>query len=173
MFDRLDHFLLNRIYQPITDWTWRHSGKTRFFLAWVCFGISFLSLSLDIYGALTRGGSAAFGAIFGGPVLILILTYLWGASVSMQRQSAAAFGVAPFDRFMRIVTLFSACFFAVLGAVAYFKTGTLAIAKQTGFYVLYGFTCASALYFVVAKPPSAKLAWEAAGASRHHRRVRF
>ena len=165
---RLDHFLLNRVYQPITDVTWRYSGKTRFFLAWVCFGISFVSLSLDIYAALMRGGSSAFGAIFAIPLQILILTYLWGASVSMHRQLPCAFGFEPFDRFIRTLTMFSASFFAVLGAFAYFQTGSLMIAKLAAFYVLYGFSCSSALYFAVAKPPSAKLAWDKVPESGHH-----
>jgi hypothetical protein len=162
MIDRLDCFLLNRIYQPITDWTWRYSGKTRFFLAWLCFGISFVSLSLDIYAALMRGGASAFGAIFASPLLILILTYLWDASVSMHRQRSGALGFEPFDRFIRTVTMFSAAFFALLAGIAYFKTGSLVPAKQTALSILYGFACSSALYFVVAKPPSAKLAWDKA-----------
>ena len=166
---RFDHFLLNRVYQPISDWTWQYSGKTRFFLAWLCFGISFVSLSLDIYASLMRGGLPAFGAIIASPLLILILTYLWAASASMHRQSSATFGFRPFDRFIRSVTMISACFFAVLSAVLYFRSGGLVMAKQGWFYVLYGFACSSALYFVEAKPPSAKLAWEEAPESGQHR----
>jgi hypothetical protein len=173
MIDRLDAFLLKRFYQPITDLTWRYSGKTRFFLAWLCFGISFVSLSLDIYAALMRGGSFAFGAIFASPLLILILAYLWDASVSMHRQSSWALGFGAFDRFIRTVAMFSALFFGLLSALLYFRTGMLGIAKQNGLYILYAFACASALYFVEAKPPSVQLTWDEAPESRRHPQMRF
>jgi len=172
-WDRLDHYLLDRLYQPITDLTWRHWGKTRFFLAWLCFGISLVSLSLDIYTALMRGGAFSFGAVFGSPVLILILTYLCGASASMHNQSDWALRFSAFDRFIRSLTMFSALFFAALSALACLRMGTMGIAKQNAFYIVYGFACSSALYFVEAKPPSARLAWEDATQSRHHGQVRF
>jgi hypothetical protein len=91
----------------------------------------------------------------------------------MHRPSGWALGFGAFDRFIRSMTMFSAVFFAALSVILCFRTGTLGIAKQNALYIAYAFACSSALYFVEAKPPSAKLAWEDAAESRHHRQVRF
>jgi len=173
MIGRLDGFFLNCFYQPIADFVWRYSGKTRFFLAWLCFGTSFVGLSLDIYTGLTRGGSFSFAAIFASPLLILILTYLWEASASKNQQASWLPGFDAFDRFIRSVTMYSAIFLCLLSVIVFFKTGTLGMASQNGLYILYALACASALYFVEAKPPSARLAWDKAQEPRGHPPVRL
>jgi len=157
---RFDLFLLNRVYQPVADLTWRYSGKTRFFLAWLCFGISFVALCLDLYITLSKGGPFGLGAVFGSPLPILILLYLWGASASIDRHTPWILGFDAFDRFIRIMTMFSALFFVLVDIFFYLKMGTLDLTKQTFLYVLYAFACSSALYFVEAKPPSVELMWD-------------
>jgi hypothetical protein len=91
----------------------------------------------------------------------------------MDRQASWLLGFGAFDRFIRTVAMFSAVFFGLVSVLVFFKTGTLGIAKQNALYILYGFACSSALYFVEAKPPSAKLAWEDAAESRQHGQIRF
>jgi hypothetical protein len=173
MIDRLDLFLLKNVYQPIADLTWRYSGKTRFFLAWLCFGISFVALCLDLYTTLAKGGPFGLGAVFGSPLLILILLYLWGASACIDRHAPWSLGFDSFDRFIRTVTMFSALFFVLVDIFGYFQMGTLGIARQTFLYVLYAFACSSGLYFIEAKPPSVELTWDEASKSLRLLRVRL
>src|SRR5262252_7765034 len=75
MTKRLDLLLLNRVYQPIADLIWRYSGKSRFFVAWVCFGTSFVAMCLDLYSVISKGGPSGFAAVFGSPLPILLLMY--------------------------------------------------------------------------------------------------
>jgi hypothetical protein len=169
MRDRLDHFWLNRVYQPVADLTWRYSGKTRFFLAWLCFGISFVSFCLDLSIDLAKGAPFALGALFASPLLLLILIYLREASASLERQAPWPLGFDSFDRFIRTVTMLSALLFALADIWGYLEAGSLGLARHTFLYVLYAFTCASGLYFVQAKPPSAERRCD--GASKSLRRV--
>lgn len=160
-----DLFLLNRVYQPIADLIWRFSGKTRFFLAWVCFGISFVGLCLDLYATLARGGPFSMAAVLGIPIMSLILMYLRRASASIEREAPWTPGLDWIDRFIRTVTMSSVLFFVFVDVVAYLEAGTLGLAKQTLAYVLYAFACSSALYFVEAKPPSVELTRDGASKS--------
>ena len=155
VMSRVDRLLLNHVYQPIADLTWRYSGKTRFFLAWICFGVAFVGLCLDLYATLAKGGPFIAGAVLGIPIMSLILSYLRRASGSIDREAAWT-GFDGVDRFIRGVTMSSALFFVFVDIVAYLTQGTLDMTKQTFPYVLYAFACSSALYFVEAKPPSAE-----------------
>ena len=156
--DRLDRILLKYVYQPTADWVWRYTGKNRFFVAWICFGVSFVSSCLDVYAALMRGASPYLAALLGGPFLLVLLTYLSEASdrISPQSRSRSTSNqpLDQFDRFIRRITISSALGFTLLSAVCYLATGSLAIVKHDFLCIIYSFGCASALYLLEVKPPA-------------------
>src|SRR5262245_43663977 len=159
MTKRLDLLLLNRVYQPLADLIWRYSGKSRFFVAWLCFGTSFVAVCLDLYSVSSKGGPSGLAAVFGSPLPILLLMYLSTASANMDRHSHGNMELDSLDRFIRAVTMLSVFLFVFIDIVSFLETGSSAVARQTLFCVVYSFTCSSALYFIEAKPPSAALTW--------------
>jgi hypothetical protein len=150
----VDRFLLKTVYQPISESIWRHLGKNRLFLAWLCFGISFVSLALDVYAGLTNTGQRLSPILFGAPLLLLLATYVCAASAGGERHGPWLYGVSAMDRVIRTVTLLSGLCFAVAGALLCLRTGITKAAAQNGIYVLYALMCASGLYFVETKPPA-------------------
>ena len=155
----MDVFLLRWVYQPITNTVWRYFGKSRFFLAWFCFGISFVSLCLDVYINLRRPNASAVSAVFAGPLVILLLWYVCRTSAYANGQTSRPKRIDTFDRVIRTVTILSALAFLALDIVVLLAAPHADAANQTFAYVVYALACSSALYFLEAKPPSAELTW--------------
>jgi hypothetical protein len=150
----IDGFLLKRVYQPISESIWRHFGKNRLFVAWLCFGISLVSLSLDVYAGLTSTGQVSLSVLFGAPLLLLLAMYVWEASAGVEKHGPWRRGLSVPDRIIRTVTLVSGLCFTVLGVSLCLRTGVTKAAAQNALYVVYALTCASGLYFVETKPPA-------------------
>ncbi len=118
LLEKIDTLVLDRVFTPFAWRFERLTGRTNFFLAWLCFGVVMLTeiLSLGLKASLTH--DLEIMDIFFGPLLIIALAYLLHVvsheDERAQRGSRAT-GTLSYHSVgsMRLTIVLAACFSSV------------------------------------------------------------